>query len=343
MATIEFWIGVDGGGTGTRLRLQRANGERLAQAAGGPSGLMHGIDKAWAVVESCIDMAFAQAGLARPARAHIAIGLGLAGVHNRQWARAFIEHDANSDQPFGLLALETDALTTLLGAHGGQPGAIVALGTGSVGEALLPDGSRREVSGWGFPVGDEASGAWLGLRAVQCLQQALDGRAIATPFSAALLQQCGGNRDALFVWLAQANQTRYAQLAPLVIEFADNDAAAQQIMREAALEVAKMASALDPAASLPLALCGGLAHAIQPHLPASLQARLTPPQDDAVGGALHLVRQQLAQQAKQTQQASTQPPAPPQAPLPSGPNVNQNASQNHLQGAQDTRNIAHAG
>lgn len=338
MATIEFWIGVDGGGTGTRLRLQRAGGERLAQSAGGPSGLMHGIDKAWAVVESCIDMAFAQAGLARPSRAQMAIGLGLAGVNNRQWAQAFIDHDANCGQPFGLLALETDALTTLLGAHGGQPGAIVALGTGSVGEALLPDGSRREVSGWGFPVGDEASGAWLGLRAVQCLQQALDGRAIATPFSAALLNQCGGNRDTLFVWLAQANQTRFAQLAPLVIEHAGCDAAARQIMREAALEVAKMANALDPAACLPLALCGGLAQAIQPHLPASLLARLTPPQDEAVGGALHLVRQQLARPTP-----ANQPDSPP-APLPSGQNLTQNASRNDLQGANPvTRNIAHAG
>ena len=293
MATIEYWMGVDGGGTGTRVRLQRANGEVLAQASGGPSGLMHGIPAAWRVIESCISAAFGEASLPRPANSRMALGLGLAGVHNKQWAAQFINHNAGASA-YGVLLLETDAFTTLLGAHGGQSGAIIALGTGSVAEVMLPGGERREVGGWGFPVGDEASGAWLVLRAVNGCQQSLDGRAATTRFTHAVLQACGGSRDGLFAWLAQANQTRFAQLAPLVLQFAGSDAFALQLLREAALEVAKMASALDPAATLPLALCGGLAPAILPHLPANLQARLNPPQDDAMGGALHLIRRHLA-------------------------------------------------
>jgi glucosamine kinase len=294
MATIEYWIGVDGGGTGTRVRLQRANGATLAQSAGGPSGLAHGIEQAWRVIESCIDAAFASAALARPGKTRIAIGLGLAGVNNPQWAREFIAHDqAGGQSGYGLLALDTDAVTTLLGAHGGQAGAVVALGTGSVGQVLQLDGSMREVGGWGFPVGDEASGAWLGLRAINCAQQAQDGRIDDCAFTRAVFNTCGGGtRDGFFAWLAQANQTRFAQLAPLVLEFAasEADAVAHRIMHEAAQEVAKMAHALDPHSELPLALCGGLAQAMQPWLPPALQARLSPAQDDAMGGALHLIR-----------------------------------------------------
>ena len=69
----------------------------------------------------------------------------------------------------------------LLGAHEGRPGAIVAAGTGSVGEALRRDGLRVAVGGWGFPVGDEGSGAWLGLRAMRETHRAIDGRARRRP------------------------------------------------------------------------------------------------------------------------------------------------------------------
>jgi glucosamine kinase len=63
-----------------------------------------------------------------------------------------------------------------LGAHGGGPGAIVAAGTGSIDEALRHDGEHVSVGGWGYPVGDEGSGAWLGMCAMREAQLASDGR-----------------------------------------------------------------------------------------------------------------------------------------------------------------------
>eukprot|EP01032_Pedospumella_encystans_P022493 gene22493-25488_t len=170
---IEFLIGVDGGGSGTRVRLMRANGAALGEGDSGPSGLLHGIKNAWSSVEDAAAKAFKASGLDYPARERIAIGLGLAGVHNRQWAANFVA----ANPGYAAVALETDAYTTVLGAHQGQPGAIIALGTGSVGEILLADGSRKEVGGWGFPAGDEAGGAWIGLRAISHIQQVIDGRA----------------------------------------------------------------------------------------------------------------------------------------------------------------------
>src|SRR5690349_9631921 len=78
---IEYLLGVDGGGTGTRVRLARADGAELAQASGGPSGLGLGIAKAWAAISDTVAQAFAAAGIAHPALGSAAIGLGLAGVH----------------------------------------------------------------------------------------------------------------------------------------------------------------------------------------------------------------------------------------------------------------------
>jgi glucosamine kinase len=282
---IEYLIGVDGGGTGTRVRLARADGTELAQGQGGPSALAHGVANAWAAVEAAIAQAFAAAGLVPAPRSALAIGLGLAGVHNKQRAAQF----AAADPGYGAFALETDAFTTLIGAHRGAPGAIVAIGTGSVGEALLPGGARREVGGWGFPAGDEASGAWMGLRAVNHIEQVIDARLPSSPFAQALVNACGGTRDAILVWLGQVTQTDYASLAPIVFEHAASDSVARALLTEAGAHVASIAAALDPSGQLPLALCGGLGAPLLPYLPPTLAARAVAPHGDAASGALRMI------------------------------------------------------
>lgn len=286
---IEYLIGVDGGGSGTRVRLARPDGKLLAEGSAGPSGLLHGIQNAWKSVEEAIAVAFTAAALAVPERSAMAVGLGLAGVHNPQWAANFIA----ANPGYAAVALETDAYTTVLGAHAGQPGAIIALGTGSVGEILCTDGSRREVGGWGFPAGDEAGGAWIGLRAVNHIQQVVDGRVPGNPFADAVIAACGGSRDRIQVWLANASQTQYAQLARIVLQFADSEDAARAIMLDAGRQVALIARALDDTGTLPIALCGGLGEPMRPFLPPELLAAIVPAHGDSAEGALRLIQQQL--------------------------------------------------
>ena len=281
-----YLLGVDGGGTGTRVILADALGQELARASAGPSGSMHGIPAAWQAILTAVDAAFAEAFLMRPNLDQIAIACGLAGVHNRAWAEEF----SLANPGFGGLVLETDARTTLLGAHQGRAGAIIALGTGSIAEALLPDGSCREAGGWGFPSSDEASGAWMGLRAMNHTQQAVDGRVPDDALARDVVAFCGGSRDAMFVWLAGANQTRFAQLAPFVIAHAQTNSVARGIMLSAGVEVQKMVNALDSVGTMPIALCGGLADAVLPFLPEEVQQRVSKPIGDSVAGALYLVK-----------------------------------------------------
>lgn len=287
---IDYLIGVDGGGTGTRVRVAHAaDGVIFAHGAGGPSGLGLGIERAWSAIHAAIGLAFEGAGIALPAPQRIAIGLGLAGVHNRVWAQAFVA----ADPGYGQLVLETDAFTTLMGAHDGQPGAIVAIGTGSVGEALYADDARREVGGWGFPAGDEAGGGWIGLRAVNHAQQAIDGRRPRDAFADAVIHACGGSREAIQAWLGTATQTSYAGLAPLVLEHADNKVA-NAILTTAGAEIAALARSLDPDGGLPLALCGSLGKALRPWLPPQLAARTHAPIGDSADGALRMIHRYLA-------------------------------------------------
>ncbi|UVW29824.1 BadF/BadG/BcrA/BcrD ATPase family protein [Massilia sp. H6] len=286
---IDYLIGVDGGGTGTRVRVASFEGTELAQASGGPSALSRGIDNAWITIGAAVGQAFAAIGIPATPLGSCAIGLGLAGVHNKQWAAQFVA----ADPGYALLTLDTDGFTTLMGAHGGRPGAIVAIGTGSVGEALLDDGSKVEVGGWGFPAGDEASGAWMGLRALNHIEQVLDGRVAGRAFAHEVIAFCGGSRDAVQVWLGQANPAAYASLARFVLAHGDTDPVARAILEHAGREVASIAAALDRSGALPLALCGGLGEALRAWLPPQTLARCVPAQGDSAAGALRMIRTTL--------------------------------------------------
>ncbi|MBT2791578.1 BadF/BadG/BcrA/BcrD ATPase family protein [Paraburkholderia strydomiana] len=285
-----FLIGVDGGGTGTRIVLADAHGRELGQAASGPSGLGLGVERAWqAIAAGCAD-AFAQAGAALD-WSRCVLGCGLAGVNNRDWLAAFL---AQAPALAGL-AVESDAYTTLLGAHGGAYGVIVALGTGSVAAAAdRDDGEYRTVSGYGFPSGDEASGAWLGVRAIVHAQHALDGRGPNDDLAQALLAHVGAHdRDELVVWLCEANQTAYASLARIVIAHRAHPFAAR-LLGEAGLQIGKMIAALDPSGALPIALCGGLGAPLREYVPQIYQARLREPLSDSAHGGLQLAQRQAA-------------------------------------------------
>ncbi|RQV10046.1 ATPase [Burkholderia cenocepacia] len=287
MAALLFAIGIDGGGTGTRAVLADRHGRELAQGRGGPSGLGLGIERAWASIGAACADAFTQAGLAFD-WSQCALGCGLAGVNNAAWLAAF-----RAQAPLGALAIESDAYTTVVGAHGGAPGLIVALGTGSIAAALDAAGACRIAGGFGFPSGDEASGAWLGVRALAYAQQALDGRVPRDAFATALLAETGAqDRDALVQWSCDANQTIYARLAPIVFAHRTHPVA-RALIAQAGDEIGKMIDALDPQHALPVALCGGLADALAPAVPARHAARLRAPLDDSAHGALQLALQAL--------------------------------------------------
>lgn len=289
MQKYTWLIGVDGGGTGTRIALGDTNGVELARAAAGPSGLGLGIERAWQSIEEGCRAAFAQAGVAFD-WSQCVLGCGLAGVNNPDWLAPF----RATAPPVAGLAVESDAYTTLLGAHGGAPGVVVALGTGSIAAVLGEDGQCRIAGGFGFPSGDEASGAWLGLRAIVWAQQALDARVPMDDFARSLLAHARAtDRDSLIVWQCAANQTAYASLAPVVLAHREHPFVAR-LLAEAGVEIAKLITALDPSGNLPAALSGGLGQPLREWVPQAVRERLRAPLADSTTGALRLA--QLAAQ-----------------------------------------------
>lgn len=286
----RYLIGVDGGGSGTRMLVATEGGTVLARASAGPSALRLGSDVAWRAITDAAMDAFGQIGDALDWNRCV-LGCGLAGVNQVEWCARF----RRAAPPVLALAIESDAYTTLLGAHCGAPGVIIALGTGSIGAALDGENAFRIAGGYGFPSGDEASGAWLGLHAIVHAQRALDGRTALDDFALALLKQTGARqRDELIRWCSRATQSRYAALAPTVLAHATHPFAAR-LLREAGRDIGAMVRALDPAGSLAVALCGGLAAALRRYVDEAVKARLVSPHGDSVDGALRLAQRAAAQ------------------------------------------------
>ncbi|MFA6236969.1 MAG: BadF/BadG/BcrA/BcrD ATPase family protein [Bacteriovorax sp.] len=293
-SNIKYFIGVDGGGSGTRVTVAGPDLIPKASAEGAPSALGQGIEKAWRSILDTLAQAFANGKIPAPMLSECAIGLGLSGANNVIWKNEFYFRNPG----FKKIKIDTDGFTTLLGAHLGVPGVIVAVGTGSVGMVLKPSGERENVSGWGFPSGDEASGAWLGLKACALTQKAFDGRRAHSPLSLAVQNFCGNTPDAFLAWLGNAQQNAFSQLAPLVFQSASTDKEALEMLKLAGLEISQMVKTLDPDAELPLSICGRLGEALIPYLPEDIKKRNQKAKGDSTLGALKLISTSKRQDAK---------------------------------------------
>ena len=282
----RLFIGVDGGGTGCRARIEDAEGRVLGTGIAGPAAVRLGIDRSIAAVESACRAAAAEAGLTTESLAAMDAGVGLAGIGRK----GALEDLMAWPHPFRSVVYVNDATIACIGAHGGHDGGIVIIGTGSIGFAVVK-GREVRVGGYGFPISDEGSGADLGLHAIRLALRAGDGRALATSFTREVMVRFDNDPFQAVAWMDRATATDYATLAPLVMGHADaGDPVGRRIVREAAEQIDELVRRLVECGAPRVALIGGLASSMEPWLAPDVQRRLSAVEGDAVAGALHLAR-----------------------------------------------------
>jgi glucosamine kinase len=284
MRADELFIGIDGGGTGCRARLCAPDGTVLGEGAGGPANLRFGVAEALAAVVAAARAALTTAGLDEAAMARTTAGIGLAGASEPAQAAAARAQPL----PFARSAIVTDAGIACLGAHAGGDGGIVIVGTGTIGWARVGEREHR-IGGWGYPLSDEGSGAWIGAEAVRRALHAHDGRIDPTPLTRAVLARFSGDPHRIVAWMTGAKPRDFGALAPLVVEAADDPVGAA-ILREAAAHVDALASRLVALGADRIALAGGLSGPIAPWLCGETRRHLVPARGDALDGAVALAR-----------------------------------------------------
>lgn len=279
-ASFPYIIGVDGGGTRCRARLQTADGHILGEGESGPANIRLGLDLAWFHIAEAIDIALNAAGLTRDILPQTSAGLGLAGVLNEK-DRADTEGRAIS---FGALTIASDAHAACLGAFAGSDGAIQIAGTGSC-SYLITGGQGRQIGGWGFLLDERGSSAALGRDAAKAALNALDGLAPESALTRALITVFGSSA-AVVDWSESATPAQYGGLAPMVFDhLQQDDPVALSLVKTVAGDIDTYIRHLVALGAPGVCLMGGLGQHIRPWLAEDVQAGLCEPRLDALSGA----------------------------------------------------------
>ena len=270
-------LGIDAGGTKTVCLLAGADGRVLAERRGGGANLQ-------AVGELEVEKVLYEVMTATLSDHDVtpaAICLGIAGVDRPDDSRVIhaIMKRIGFKTP---VVVVNDALVALVAGAGDGPGVVVVAGTGSIAYGRGANGTAARAGGWGYLLGDEGGGFWIGRAALSAVLRQFDGRGPATLLSELTLAQMRlTSPDDLVhqVYYRDVHRHSIAALAGMVHEASlAGDAVATEILSRAGVELASAAASVIGRLSMrgeafPIILAGGIFQGV-PSLVGDVSARL---------------------------------------------------------------------
>lgn len=167
------WIaGVDVGGGGIRLRL-RVGAESLKARDHGPVPRIAGAIDTNRVSGRIAELIDSVVPGEKPEFERIAVGLtGMPGLVSpaelAEQLRALVGTRS--------VVVASDSVTTHLGALGGEAGCVVSAGTGAISLGTDHGSIWNRADGWGYLLGDDGGGGWIGSRGIQAALRFHDHR-----------------------------------------------------------------------------------------------------------------------------------------------------------------------
>jgi glucosamine kinase len=261
---MTFWMGIDGGGSTLRVAITTDDLTPVAEyRAGSANPNVIGHDRSAALIRGAVRSVLDQAALTADDIAGAGIGIaGASAAYAEDWLRTVVD----GVLPDVHTVPSSDIEIALVGAHGARQGVLVLAGTGSVALAVNPDGSQTRIGGWGYLIGDEGGGFWLGMEALRAVVRAHDGRGPGTALTGRVLAHLElESVQGLTLWLYGVDTPRVrtvGQMAGLVLAAAAaGDSVALDIVDRAAQELAHLCQMAVQRCAMddpPVAFAGGL-------------------------------------------------------------------------------------
>lgn len=284
----DLVLGIDGGGSKCCAVIADAQGHILGRGMGGSANAYQNLVQTQASIITATAMALQEAGLPLTSMSQLTAGIGLAGVNVPSVFNAMQQWQ----HPFKKNHLTTDLHIACLGAHQGAEGAVIIAGTGSCGYSFVAN-KAVILGGHGFLLGDNGSGAWMGLAAVKAVLLAIDGVGPQTLLRQMLCDELAISEAMIVDHLTGATSADYARLSRLVFLAAQQqDSVAVAIIREGAAYLDSIAEKLWRTGARRISLIGGLAAHIAPWLTPGVVGRLSAPLGAPEMGAVLFARQQ---------------------------------------------------
>lgn len=171
---MEYYIGIDGGGTSTICYIVDEKGNILGKGKAG-SSVYHvtGIKKAKDAIYEAFIQAKMESGM--NSNSFAAVCLGLAGVDTKKDYQKM----NNAVKKLNLaekVFLENDAVVALSGGTVTGRGVVLIAGTGTISFGINKRNKKRRAGGWGHIIGDEGSGYDIARNGIIAAVKAYDGR-----------------------------------------------------------------------------------------------------------------------------------------------------------------------
>jgi glucosamine kinase len=285
----KLFLGVDGGGTNCRIRLADENLNTLADAAGGRSNLqIDNGDPAFSSITEGTAEVFRKAGIDIAEAKNTFACFGMAGGRLPSAREAF----AARPWPFAAVQVFDDIYIALAGAHGGEDGAVIIVGTGSAALAKI-DGQRHQCGGWGFHIGDQMSGAILGRELVRRAVEATDGLVEGSPLTNATVETLGGSLDAVMDWsFAGRRPADYGALMPMLMDYYEKgDPVARELVALQLGYIDNYVNWFKHRGVDKMAAVGGFGTRLYPLMIERYGSFIVPPRHEPLHGAVILAKQ----------------------------------------------------
>jgi N-acetylglucosamine kinase len=270
-------LGIDAGGTKTVCLLANDRGEVLAQARASGANLQvmgeFGVEK---ILHRVMEETLGDRDIRLDA-----ICLGIAGVDRPRDAQAVKDIMRRIGQKTPTVVVN-DALVALVAGAGDQAGIVIVAGTGSIAYGRDSEGHAARAGGWGYLLGDEGGGFWIGRAALSAVVRQFDQRGPATLLTELVLTQMQLSTPAELIHAIYDRGLQRHAIAGLagVVQRAmeAGDAVAGEILDRAATELAVAAASVVTRLGMrgdvfPTVLAGGMFKGI-PSLVTSVTTRL---------------------------------------------------------------------
>lgn len=278
-------VTVDGGGSTCRVRICRMSGEVLGAARGGSANITTDFKSALTNILDTVHRAYSASGLYPTRMTNDFAYLGLAGA-NLEGMAVKTENALN----FSRVKVTSDREITVQGAMRDEDGTVAAIGTGSFFVSRQKE-KMLSIGGWGFQLGDDGGGAFLGQKLLRRTIHAHDGIIPHSPLTRTILGRFGGTPQGLVAFVQAASPMDYGGFAPALIEaYHEGDAVAVEIVDAAVSSLHHTLDILNAKATGALYMLGGLGPVYTELLRPEYQSLCASPKGDASDGALLLAQ-----------------------------------------------------
>ncbi len=238
-----MWIlGIDIGGS--KIEVVLSQNERVVSTfrTNGINRQIAGEEMLAARLSEVVEHVLHNHGLVR-ADVLVAGGAGLGRAREQR----SLEHILKSHGLADLIIVRSDAEIALWGALSGLPGVVVIAGTGSIVYGKNEKGKVYRAGGYGYVIGDDGSGFWIGRAGLRAAIAAAEGWGEPTVLKELVLKRFNARQmeDIIPKIYEGSPQKNVAEFALTVIQTAENgDEVARNIVLEAARRLAVVSVSL---------------------------------------------------------------------------------------------------